>query len=124
MARVITIGSGASEEEPPVTVTDDLELHEPDCWISLRAAEPNRCAVTIAGSITSDAARLVRRWVVLLRDAVCGDVTIHCEGLTHVDGDGVVLFRELIWGLEAQGRHVRLEALAEHLEPMLRPLVD
>jgi anti-anti-sigma factor len=98
-----------------LALIDDPQLREPECWISLRSAEADRCAVTIAGSLTADAGRLVRRWVVLLRDAVCGEVTIHCDGLVAIDGAGARLLRELIWGLEAQGRAVDLVGVPPRL---------
>lgn len=94
---------------------EDRPLAEPDCWISLRTAEVNHCAVSIAGSLTADAARLVRRWVVLLRDAAHGGVALHCEDLHEMDPAGAALLRELIWGLEAQGRPVDLVALSPSL---------
>ena len=85
------------------------------CWISLRTAEIDGCAVSLAGVLTGEAARLVRRWVVLLRNAAHGDVTISCDGLHQVDDAGVALLRELVWGLEAQGRAVRFEAVPPDL---------
>ena len=94
---------------------DDRSLAEPECWISLRTAEADHCAVSIAGSLTANAARHVRRWVVLLRDAVHGTVALHCEALREMDRAGAALLRELIWGLEAQGRPVELIALAPNL---------
>jgi anti-anti-sigma regulatory factor len=98
-----------------VAFPDDGPLAEPECWICLRTAEPDHCAVSIAGSLTADAARLVRRWVVLLRDAAHGEVSLHCEDLHRMDQAGASLLRELIWGLEAQGRPVDLVALAPSL---------
>jgi ABC-type transporter Mla MlaB component len=94
---------------------DDRPLAEPECWISLRTAEPDHCAVSISGSLTADAARLVRRWVVLLRDAANGEVALHCEALDEMDQTGAALLRELVWGLEAQGRAVELIGLAPRL---------
>jgi ABC-type transporter Mla MlaB component len=94
---------------------EDRPLAEPECWISLRTAEADHCAVSIAGSLTATAARLVRRWVVLLRDAAHGEVALHCEDLREIDHAGAALLRELIWGLEAQGRPVDLVALAPRL---------
>jgi hypothetical protein len=70
--------------------------------------------------LTAHASRLVRRWVVLLRDAAHGDVAIHCEALHMMDHAGAALLQELIWGLEAQSRSVDLVALA----PALRRTFD
>jgi ABC-type transporter Mla MlaB component len=103
-----------------LTIAEEQTLVEPECWISLRTAEADRCAISIAGSLTADAGRLVRRWVVLLRDAVGGDVTIHCDGLHRIDKSGATLLRELIWGLEAQQRHVQLIGLPIRLVPTVR----
>jgi anti-anti-sigma regulatory factor len=103
-----------------VAFADDRALAEPECWISLRTAEPDHCAVSIAGSLTADAGRLVRRWVVLLRDGAHGEVTLHCEDLHRMDHAGAALLRELIWGLEAQGRTVDLVALAPTLRRTFR----
>jgi anti-anti-sigma regulatory factor len=105
-----------------VAFADDGPLAEPECWISLRMAEPDHCAVSIAGSLTADASRLVRRWVVLLRDGAHGEVALHCEDLHRMDHAGAALLRELIWGLEAQGRTVDLVALAPTLRRIFREL--
>jgi ABC-type transporter Mla MlaB component len=107
-----------------VALTNDLELGEPDCWISPRVAESSCCAVSITGALNADAARLVRRWVVLLRDVACGEVTIHCEALRDVDDHGRALLQELVWGLEAQGRRVYLDAVPDHLQPRLLGLTE
>ena len=98
-----------------LTIADERPLADPRCWISLRTAEANGCAISIAGSLTADAGRLIRRWVVLLRDGVGGDVTIHCDALQHIDAGGLTLLRELIWGLEAQRRHVHLVGLTTEM---------
>jgi anti-anti-sigma factor len=107
-----------------VSFAEDRSLTDPECWISLRTAEADHCAVSIAGSLTADAARLVRRWVVLLRDAAQGEVALHCEDLHQMDRTGAALLRELIWGLEAQGRPVEIVALSPPLERMFASLAD
>ncbi|HEY8218082.1 MAG TPA: STAS domain-containing protein [Acidimicrobiia bacterium] len=100
---------------------EDRPLAEPDCWISLRTAEADHCTVSISGSLTAEAGRHVRRWVVLLRDAAYGGVALHCEDLHDMDHAGAALLQELVWGLEAQGRPVELIALAP---PLQRTLAD